>query len=271
MYDQAPQFRATASGGSDSLRGDIASLLYRPFWFMNVYPEAGEAGGGYLRPTVRRKERPELKAGPSGESSRSALESAARSARRVRRYCAANRLTVMGTLTYAGEGCHDPAQIRADLGDFFRGLRAERGGKAFPYVWVPEWHKTDHGLHAHFGVNRRMPVRMIRDVWGHGHVFMTQRTGRPSGGGPLAEARHAARYLSKYLSKDVDNRAIPWKHRYDVAQGFEPRCLRVEGWSREEAINLAIAEMGGELPAHTWTSDQTDGWEAAPRVMLRWD
>jgi len=178
----------------------------------------------------------------------------------------------MGTLTYAGEGCHDPTQIRSDLGAFFRGLRTERGGEAFPYVWVPEWHKTDHGLHAHFGVNRRIPVRLIREVWGHGFVYMTQRTGRPSGGSPLADARHAARYLSKYLSKDVGgpHKNASWQHRYDVAQGFEPRSVRVDAWSRGEAIGHAIEVMGGEAPTSMWTSDESDGWTAAPRMTLQW-
>ncbi|MCW2857584.1 MAG: hypothetical protein JWR52_3199 [Marmoricola sp.] len=257
----------------DPILGAVGGLLYRPPWFMNVYPDAGEAGGGYLRPSKKAKDatRPRLVA--PVPSARSAIESAARSARRVRRYCAANRLTVMGTLTYAGTGCHDQAQIRSDLGEFFRALRDERGRGAFPYLWVPEWHKTDHGLHAHFGVDRRIPVGLIREIWGHGHVFMRQRTGRPSGGSALNEARHAAGYLSKYLSKSLNDTsaAIAWQHRYDVAQGFDPKVVRVEGWSRSEAIGLAIQSMGGVVPASTWVSDDAEVWDAPPRVVLRWD
>ena len=45
-----------------------------------------------------------------------AREEAARRARaKVRRYGAANRLNRLGTLTYRGEGCHDPLRLRADL------------------------------------------------------------------------------------------------------------------------------------------------------------
>jgi hypothetical protein len=68
----------------------------------------------------------------------------------VRRYCAGNLLNRLGTLTYAGTGCHDAAQLRVHLGDFFRSLRTALGGRSLPlggrslpYVWVPEWHKTE--------------------------------------------------------------------------------------------------------------------------------
>ncbi|MGH7735462.1 MAG: rolling circle replication-associated protein [Gemmatimonadales bacterium] len=88
-------------------------------------------------------------------------EDAARRARgKVRRYCAANRLNRLGTLTYGGEGNHDPAELRADVGGFFRRLRGSLGER-FPYLWVPEWHKSGHGLHVHFAVGRYVGVRVI--------------------------------------------------------------------------------------------------------------
>src|SRR5450756_1595543 len=52
----------------------------------------------------------------------------------------ANRLNRLGTLTYAGAGCHDPRQARADAGEFFRELREQLDGESLPYLWVPEWH-----------------------------------------------------------------------------------------------------------------------------------
>ena len=76
---------------------------------------------------------------------------------------AANRLNRLGTLTYAGEGCFDPLQLRVDLGEFFRGLRRELGGSPFPYVWVPEWHPGGHGLHVHFAVGRYVQQRLIEE------------------------------------------------------------------------------------------------------------
>ena len=87
------------------------------------------------------------------------LRLARRARSKLRRYCAANGLTRLATLTYAGEGVHDPVLLRRDLAVFFRTLRTALGGKALPYVWVPEWHKTDHGLHVHFAFG---PVRAHR-------------------------------------------------------------------------------------------------------------
>ena len=90
----------------------------------------------------------------------------------MRRYCAANRLNRVGTLTYAGKGCHEPRQARADAGEFFRALRARLGGEALPYLWVPEWHKTGHGLHVHFAVGRFVPRQLISRAWGRGFVHI---------------------------------------------------------------------------------------------------
>jgi len=81
----------------------------------------------------------------------------------VRRYCAANRLNRLGTLTYAGKGCHDPGELRADVGSFFKGLRGQLGPKPIPYLWAPEWHPGGHGLHVHFAVGRFIKQSLIRE------------------------------------------------------------------------------------------------------------
>jgi hypothetical protein len=121
-------------------------------WGLTVYPEAGEAGGRFYSGANPPKtyDPPSWSADPE----RPAIEAARRARGKVRRYCAANRLNRLGTLTYAGEGCHDPLTIRADMAEFFKRFRSILGGELFPYLWVPEWHKSDHGLHAHFGASR---------------------------------------------------------------------------------------------------------------------
>ena len=78
---------------------------------------------------------------------------------RLRRYCAANQINRLVTLTYAPPFCIDPKQLRADLGRFFRRLRTETGQR-LPYVWVPELHKDGERFHAHVGLNRR-PARPV--------------------------------------------------------------------------------------------------------------
>ena len=89
-------------------------------WSFVLYPDAAEGGGSF---------RSAASPSPSGRSLDpvDSREDAARRARgKVRRYCAANRLNRLGTLTYRGDGCHDPAALREDVGGFFRRLRVSR-------------------------------------------------------------------------------------------------------------------------------------------------
>ncbi len=126
-----------------------------PLWALSLYPEAGE-GGGCL--SVRRIVVP---VGGPPNVERAAEEAARRARGKIRRYAAANRLNRLGTLTYRGEGCHDPVALRAHLGGFFRELRDQLDAGGFAYLWVPQWHPGGHGLHAHFAVGRFVPRRVI--------------------------------------------------------------------------------------------------------------
>src|SRR6266540_1117438 len=135
--------------------------------------------------------------------------------------CAANRLNRLGTLTYRGDGVHDPRQVRADAAAFFRTLREDLGGQPLPYVWVPEWHPGGHGLHLHFAVGRYIKRSLIEQAWGHGFVHIKLLGDLPVDAGRLEESRLSARYLSKYIVKD--SQALEGLHRYEVAQGFQPR------------------------------------------------
>ena len=103
-------------------------------WVLSLCEAAGEAGGSFR--SSRRPSREGMVFGPSEDPARSAAEAARRARGKVRRYCAANRLNRLGTLTYRGEGCHDTDQLVTDVGVFFRRLRRELGGKPFAYVWV---------------------------------------------------------------------------------------------------------------------------------------
>jgi hypothetical protein len=126
---------------------DFASSAIGAGWRLALYEAAGEEGGSF-----RHSWQPGRGTGGAGsDPERSRAEAARRARGQVRRYCATNRLNRLGTLTYAGRGCHDPRALRADLAGLFRALRRALGGEAFAYVWVPEWHKSGHGLHAHRG------------------------------------------------------------------------------------------------------------------------
>jgi len=233
-------------------------------WSFTLYREAGE-GGGCFQPALRTK----AVGGGAPDELRTREEAARRARTKVRRYCAANRLNRFATLTYAGEGCFEHAQLRSDAAGFFRGLRAGLGGKPLPYLWVPEWHPGGHGLHLHFAVGRYVKHGLIRDVWARGRVHIKLIGDLPVGSGALEEARRAASYLSKYVAKNVGDQRIPRLHRYEVAQGFQPEKVGLRGISDEDVIGQASDLMGGE-PSIVWRSSQQEGWQASPAYWCAW-
>jgi hypothetical protein len=252
---------------------DPVRVLARPSfagWSLNLYPGAAEAGGCFVSTLPPR---PWVRGGPAADPERARAEAGRRAKGRLRRYCAANRLNRLGTLTYAGAGCHDPRQVRADVGLFFRDLRAALGGEPFPYVWVPEWHKTDHGLHVHFAVGRFVPRHRIVSAWGRGFVHIKLLGDLPVGSGPVAEARKAAGYLSKYVAKtftDEDaGRRPKGLHRFDVAQGFKPTVTRLSA-TTADAVLARASDVMGSAPAFVWNSREVEDWRGAPAIWAQW-
>ena len=235
---------------------------------MSLYEDAGEAGGCYQAPAVARLP---VTDGLTADPERAAAEAARRARGKVRRYCAANRLNRLGTLTYRGVGCHDPRVLRSDVARFFRRLRGGLGGRPLPYLWTAEWHKTGHGLHVHFAAGEYIRRSLIERSWGHGFVHIKLLGDLPVGTGAVGQARKAAGYLSKYVGKAFDeNGRIPGLHRYEIAQGFEPVKTEVWGRTRDEAVREACRLMGGEVPEVVWTSDEVEDWKAPPAVWVQW-
>ncbi len=199
------------------------------------------------------------------------LEAGRRARREIRRYCVANRLNRLGTLTYRGEGCHDEAQVRTDVAEFFRSLRRLLGGTALAYVWVPEWHKSGHGLHVHFAVGQFVKRGLIDAAWGRGFVHIKLLGDLPVGSGQLAEARRASGYLAKYVGKDFSETGrTGGLHRYEIAQGFKPVGVRLWATSRDDVLALAAHHMG-KAPGHVWVSDGEKDWAGPPAVWASWD
>ena len=239
-----------------------------PYWSLNLYREAGEAGG-----CLRVPERGEPRGWPT-DPERSAVEASRRARGQIRRYCAANRLNRLGTLTYRGAGCHDPGQLRDNVGGFFKALRQALGGEAFPYLWVPEWHPGGHGLHVHFAVGRYVRQTLIRDTWGRGHVHIKLLSNLPVGSGALEEARVSARYLSKYATKALDQDEMggprrPGLHRYEVAQGFQPQAINCVGQTFEDVVTQASQVMGA-APVQVWQSANEEQWRGPPACWIAW-
>ncbi|WP_084631137.1 rolling circle replication-associated protein [Demequina aestuarii] len=240
-----------------------------PGWHLSLYPEALE-GSGYFRATIQ-PDRTYVARGEAADPERAAAEAGRRARARLRRYCTANRLNRLGTLTYAGAGCHEPTVLREDLGEFFRNLRAGLGGKPLPYVWVPEWHKSGHGLHAHFALGKYVPRRLIEQAWGHGFVHITLINNLPHGSGVVEEARRAAGYVSKYVAKtfaDADARVLGL-HRYDVAQGFQPERVRLWAKSSSGVLEQASQHLQAR-PVTVWNSDDEEIWGGPPAIWAQW-
>lgn len=238
---------------------------HRSYWSFNLYPQAGEGGGCFV-PTLRPRR---VTVGPAADRERSEQEAGRRARGKLRRYCAANRLNRLATLTYAGAGCFDHGQLREDTGAFFRGLRRELGGEPLAYAWAPEWHPGGHGLHVHFAVGRFVPVALIRNVWGRGIVHIKLIGDLPVGSGALEEARVAAGYLAKYVTKSIGDERIPRLHRYEVAQGFQPEKAELRGDSEPAVITQACERMGSE-PVRSWRSAEQEGWLASPAYWYAW-
>lgn len=241
-------------------------------WSLSLYPGAGEAGGCFVAAGDRRHA-VGVK-GAAADPQRAASEAGRRARARLRRYCAANRLNRLGTLTYGPPRCTDPRELRGHISAFFKDLRAVRG-KPFPYVWVPEVHKDGVHFHVHFAVGSFIPRGQIDSAWGRGWVHIKQLNDLPVGLGAMAESRRAAGYLAKYVSKtflSAEHGSIrpPGMHRFDVAQGFKPSVIRLHGSSRGEVIEAASGAMGG-APVRSWSSDEAVDWSGPPALWLQWD
>ena len=249
----------------------LAAVLSGPRagWALSLYPAAAEGGGCFV--SSRRTVPTYVPRGQARDPQRAAQEAARRAKSKLRRYCAANQLNRLGTLTYGPPRCTDPAQVRQHAGLFFRALRADVGGNPMPYVWVPELHKDRVHFHVHFALGRYVPVRVIRSTWGRGHVDIRQLSDLPVGSGAIDEARKAAGYLSKYVTKtflDPTTR-VPGMHRYDVAQGFAPQSVRLWGRSADYVVGQA-SEMFGQSPARRWSSADEEAWAGPPAIWAQW-
>lgn len=238
-------------------------------WFLSLYPQAGEGGGCFV--SSRQPERAYVARGSAADPKRAAEEAARRARTKVRRYGAANGLNRFGTLTYGPPRSTDPAEVREHVGQFFRDLRAGLGGRPVPYLWAPELHKDGVHFHIHFAVGRYVRRRLIVASWGRGIVDIRLIGDLPVGSGVLAESRKAAGYLSKYVTKTFTDPAtrVPGMHRYDVAQGFQPKVRRLWGRSPDDVLDQA-SDLFGMPPARRWDSSEVEDWAGPPAVWAQW-
>ena len=130
---------------------------------------------------------------------------------------------------------------------------------------MPPWHKTDHGLQAHFALGRYAHRSVVASVGGRGFVKGKPLFDLPVGSG----VREAAGYLSKCVSKTFDFPHLFGHHRYAVAQGFQPPVQRLTGATVEEVLDRACEVMGAQ-PVRSWSSAEVQDWDRPPSVWFSW-
>lgn len=240
-------------------------------WSLSLYPGAAEAGGCFVSSLPPK---PWVRGAPAADPERARAEAGRRARGRLRRYCAANRLNRLGTLTYGPPRSTDPREVRQHVGMFFRELRSGLGGQPFAYAWVPELHQDGVHFHVHFAVGKFIPRHRIVAAWGRGFVHIKLLGDLPVGSGPVGEARRAAGYLSKYVTKSFtdDGQGVQRPkglHRFDVAQGFTPTVTRLTATTADGVLGRAC-EVMGSAPAIVWNSAEVEGWRGAPAIWAQW-
>jgi hypothetical protein len=246
-------------------------------WVVNVYPDCGEVSI-QLRALDRLfdDEGPEqlvlvpplpavgddvVEAAPRVVDEQASRRSACNRAKvRVRRFCTANRLDRMITLTYTDPE-FDSLVVARDVKLFVRRLRSRLGlsvGEPFQYLWVRELHPGGHGYHVHMLVSRFVHHEHVRRCWPKGQIVDVRKVRVPKGrGGGREASRRAAAYVQKYVVKSFNDQPVVPKghHRYDCSRGCQPaRAVRSVHSSLRRAWLACAAVMEGEFPSIVFSS-----------------
>lgn len=278
-----------AARSDDSLRDKRTQLVKpsrRPIqdsgWKFTIWPSCSEASlvivtSGSTRSRGSERDRDKS----PGEMDYHWQIANGRAGTRSRRYFVTNRLRYMWVLTFAAEQ-RDRRNVMTHISEFARRLRTLHDGQAFPYWYSPELHPGGHGWHVNFFIPSRVGFAEITELWGHGHVWVTDFATSNKGpkGEPLGVCRtpreglrRAASYGCKYAQKDWSPEHVgPLNHRYEVAQGFAP--LQESRWV---AGPLAAEEVVADLISpqdqrwmKRWNSDEETEWNRPPVRTWRW-
>jgi len=232
-----------------------------------VFPQVGEAVA------VLRADGTPKKSGGHCTPEENRARAARRAKTQVRRYCVANRLHRLVTLTYGPPFCTSHDQVVRDVALFVRKLRSVMKVEgALPYVWVPELHKDGVRYHVHLVIDRFVPKSDLERCWGHGFVDVRVVRNRAKGkGGNKGEAmRRVAGYVAKYVAKTYEDGGAG-RHRYEVGQGCQPISHQVEAPRPAAFALLASGYFGGAQPTGTWSSSSMEGWTGPPVEIFQWE
>ena len=134
----------------------------------------------------------------------------ARATGEIRRKCLSIGADHLVTLTYR-DNVEDRERVLTDLERLRRML--SRGGYSLPYVAVLECQKCG-AIHPHLAVRGFQDIRLLRRCW-YKIVGKAQGQVNVKGPRPGTSPVKPARYLSKYISKDIDSQPREFEeHRY---------------------------------------------------------
>ena len=154
---------------------------------------------------------------------------------------------------------NDPDKLARQWKEFVRRYR-KFSNDDFCYVVIPERHPSNpKHWHLHAAIRGRLKLNIARHIWwnvcggrGMGNVDIrfikvgcNPDTGQPHG--PLVRSGKIARYISKYMTKDLIFAHRPDKKRYWRSEFDMPAARRY--WLRTrpdysfESLNAALMEM----------------------------
>jgi hypothetical protein len=189
---------------------------------------------------------------------RDMLRAVARARKTIRHAVKTIGATYLMTLTTRQEE-NSPDELARRWKKFVRAYRPFSGDD-FLYVAVPERHPTNpKHWHLHVAVRGRIKVNVARPIWwtccggrGQGNIDVKHikvgvhpATGRERG--PLVRSEKIARYISKYMSKDLLFAHRPDKKRYWRSEFDLPAARRYWLKTRPDhksgSVSLALREF----------------------------
>ena len=154
--------------------------------------------------------------GKSANKKQNEKRARARATGEIRRKCLAIGADHLVTLTYR-DNVENRERVLTDLERLRRML--SRGGYSMPYVAVLECQKRG-AIHPHLAVRGFQDIRLLRRCW-YKIVGKAQGQVNVKGPRPGTSPVKLARYLSKYLSKDIDSQPREFEeHRYFCSLGI---------------------------------------------------
>ncbi len=148
----------------------------------------------------------------------------ARAKGEIRRKCLSIQADHLVTLTYRAN-MEDRDRVLTDLERLRRML--SRSGYRMPYVAVLECQKRG-AIHPHLAVRGFQDIRLLRCCW-YKIVGRAQGQVNVRGPRPGTSPVKLARYLSKYISKDMDSQPREFEeHRYFCSLGITVPTARYQ-------------------------------------------